>query len=70
MTNIIETLGSLKGEMDVWDGVFTMGSTIIKNLQIYSSSSTFAKLFFRISKFSHFITQTKLKLLLFGVTDK
>ncbi len=29
MTNIIETLGSLKGEMDVWDGVFTMGSTMI-----------------------------------------
>lgn len=27
--NIIDTLGSLKGEMDVWDGVFSAGSTFL-----------------------------------------
>lgn len=35
-TNIIDTLGTLKGEMDVWDGLFSMGSTFIMfNLAVH-----------------------------------
>ena len=40
-TNIIETLGSLKGEMDVWDGIFTLGSTFVMfNLAVHYFKNT------------------------------
>jgi len=46
--NIIETLGSLKGEMDVWDGVFTLGSTFVMfNLAVhYFKNSTVPPVFY------------------------
>jgi hypothetical protein len=48
MTNLIETLGSLKGEMDMWDGVFGMGTTFVMfNLAVhYFKYSTVPPVFY------------------------